>query len=298
MESPYHYRAFGLNVLSDFEVPFWGPGSAPWDARIVRGIVPAEPPAGEDLWHGVFRGGVGRGWFNFPGVMRVIVEAGERIVVEPAPDANPAWLTNALAGTVSSALLYQRGGLCLHASAVSWQGRAYLVMGPSGAGKSTTASALLARGCEFISDDITVVTAGANGEFFATASFPAMRLREDSHDELGDELDATRVFDASDDKFRLNYGGAVATRPVPIARICFLERDETLRLPRRTPLTGHERVSALQRSFFRRRMAKIVTDPVRLATVSIALAQAVDVVRLSRPVDGFALDELCQLVLE
>lgn len=298
MHSPHRYRAFGLNVLSDFEVPIWAAGEEPWDVSIVRGAVPAEPPSGEELWRGVFRGRVGMGWFDFPHLLRAQVDAGERIVVDPAPEIDPAWLTGVLAGTLCAALLYQRGALCVHASAVSWRGRAYLFMGPSGAGKSTTASALLARGGEFISDDITVVKQGADGRFYATASFPAVRLREDSHDELGAELEASRMRDPADDKFRLRYAGAMAMQPVPIARICFLESDDTTRAPRRATLTGHERVSAVQRSLFRRRMAKIVADPVHLATVSIALAQGVDVVRLTRPGQGFALDEICRLALE
>ncbi len=41
----------------------------------------------------------------------------------------------------------------LHASAVSWQGRALLIMGASGAGKSDLALALMALGCDLVGDD-------------------------------------------------------------------------------------------------------------------------------------------------
>ena len=44
-------------------------------------------------------------------------------------------------------------------------------------------------------------------------------------------------------------------------------------------------------------MGRIVADPAQLAALSIALAQEVEVKRLTRPASGFVLDELCALVL-
>lgn len=41
----------------------------------------------------------------------------------------------------------------IHASAVSWQGRALLILGASGAGKSDLALALMALGCDLVGDD-------------------------------------------------------------------------------------------------------------------------------------------------
>lgn len=298
MEPSHRYRAFGLNILSCLEVPHWPEGAPPWDVRVEPGDVPPDFPAAEVLWDGKFRGRVGAGIFDFPRAGRMLVEAGRRITVAPALDGVPGWFVAQLATTGFAALLYQRGALCLHASAVAHNDRAYLIMGPSGAGKSTTASALLKRGCQFISDDVTVVTPRANGGFEATASYPTVRLNFDSHVavELGAAASGSRE-ENLDDKFRLRYLGLRVERPQPIARICFLESDASLSRPRAEPMLGHERVSVLQRNFFRRAIGRVVTDPAKLAAVSIALAQEVEVVRLTRPDSGFALDELCALVL-
>jgi hypothetical protein len=170
-------------------------------------------------------------------------------------------------------------------------------MGPSGAGKSTTASALLQRGGEFISDDVTMVSAQPGVGFAATASFPTVRLRFDSHAEIGRGLEATAAAALFEDKVQLRYHGRVVDDPVPIARICFLETDAAITQPRVRPMLGQERVSILQRSLFRRGLARAVANPAQLAALTIALAQDVEVVRLTRPTTGFALDELCALVL-
>jgi hypothetical protein len=299
MEPSHGYHAYGLNILSCLDIPHWPRGMPPWDVVIEPGVVPEELANAEVLWDGKFHGRVGTCIFDFPRAGRMRIDGGRRITVAPSPEGVPGWFVAQLATTGFAALLYQRGALCLHASAVAFNDRAYLVVGPSGAGKSTTASALLKRGCQFISDDVTVITARAGGGFDARASYPTVRLNFDSHVavKLGAAAPGERE-ESLDDKFRLRYLGLRVEHPQPIARICFLENDPSLSRPRAMRMRGQERVSVLQRNFFRRSIGRVVTDPAQLAALSIALAQETEVVRLTRPTSGFALDELCELVLK
>jgi len=55
------------------------------------------------------------------------------------------------------------GHLLLHASAVSWNGRAAALAGPPGAGKSTAALHLVERGFRFLSNDRVLAKAMADG---------------------------------------------------------------------------------------------------------------------------------------
>ena len=59
--------------------------------------------------------------------------------------------------------LARSGGVLLHASAVVFEGGAYLFVGHSGAGKSTTAMHALTIGAEVLSDDRTIVTMEPDG---------------------------------------------------------------------------------------------------------------------------------------
>ncbi|HVU32719.1 MAG TPA: hypothetical protein VHE61_04745 [Opitutaceae bacterium] len=298
MASVYGYRVFGLNVLSDAEVPYWPSGQPPWDVRIAFGDVPEEIGAGELLWNGAFQGRGDRCLLRLQGAGRILVEHGAQITIAPTAGYSALTLAHVLSGTAYAALLYQRRVLCLHACAVARDGKAYVVMGPSGAGKSTTASALLAQGCEFLSDDVTAISVASDGRHLAAPSYPSLRLLTDSHDRLANRIAAHAAFDPADEKFRLHYRGAVAAERVPVARICFLEKDVTIVRPHTIPLLGQEKLAALQRSLFRRQMGKIVVGPTRLAELILELAQAVEVVRLTRPERGFTVDELCALILE
>ncbi len=297
MDSPYRYRAFGLNILSDLEVPQWPVGEPPWDVHVRWGEVPLDLPNATSLWDGVFWGQRSVCLLSYPKAGRMLIESGRNITLSLKEKGSEHLLSNVLTSTGFTALLYQRGHLCLHASAVARDGRAYLIMGPSGAGKSTLASALLKRGCDFVSDDITVVTPRADGSFEATPSFPAARLNPDAHEAVAFETIVSRVLDPIDGKLRLRFGRGLAPQPVSIARICFLENDDAISVPHAEPMLGQERVGALQRNFFRRPMSRVVGDPQRLATLSVALARHVEVRRITRPKTGFALDELCALVL-
>lgn len=78
-----------------------------------------------------------------------------------------AWAIGDLAGNVNQAInlinhcyaraVLARGHLLLHASAVSWNGRAAALAGPPGAGKSTAALHLVEAGYRFVSNDRLLV---------------------------------------------------------------------------------------------------------------------------------------------
>lgn len=73
------------------------------------------------------------------------------------------YLPTVLVGIGLGWLLQRRGRLCLHGTAVAWQGRAIGVLGPSGAGKSTLAATLVQRGAQLLTDDVIVLRRAAEG---------------------------------------------------------------------------------------------------------------------------------------
>ncbi|MEY2879806.1 MAG: hypothetical protein RLZZ15_2186, partial [Verrucomicrobiota bacterium] len=178
---PYH--AFGLNVLSEIAMPHWVAGRAPWDVTAQWGAVPPELTGAARLRDVCWVRGE-TCLLNLPHLGRLLVEAGSRLTAESAAGAAPAAMPTLIAGTGMAAVLYQRGHLCLHASAVAKDGRAILITGNSGAGKSTLATALLRAGYEFLSDDVCVLRARDDGSFEIVPSYPSLRLCDDSCEAL------------------------------------------------------------------------------------------------------------------
>jgi hypothetical protein len=78
-------------------------------------------------------------------------------------EAGPARWEHRLGSSAMTLLAGERGGLPLHASAVSIGDRAVVICGVTGRGKSTLAAMLVARGHEGIAEDGVVVGFGDDG---------------------------------------------------------------------------------------------------------------------------------------
>src|SRR5262249_29214347 len=80
-----------------------------------------------------------------------------------------------LLGPVMRFVLLLRGMVCLHASSVVIDGKAFALLGPAGAGKSTTAAAFAERGFSILAED--VVTLDDRGDsFYVRPAYPCIRL--------------------------------------------------------------------------------------------------------------------------
>src|SRR6266536_1366743 len=151
------YRAFGLTIRSEIELPELLPGEASPDLEIRFGKVPdklRDPTAA-----GVcYEASSGQFLLKVDGHARYWATNGSEIVIQQdfrtARDDLRAFLLESVLG----AILHQRGVLALHASAIEVRGGAAILAGPSGAGKSTLAAALAKRGHRVLSDEIAAVT--------------------------------------------------------------------------------------------------------------------------------------------
>ena len=152
------FRLHGLVVASAIELPLecTGHSDVVTDVMLRCGQVPAEleaPIAEGPNWTMT----ADRLLLKIPGVARFLIAGGREIVIESASGARLADALGFLWGSVFSILLYQRGQMALHASAVASEGRAFLFTGRSGRGKSTLAAALCNAGCDLVNDDLCVL---------------------------------------------------------------------------------------------------------------------------------------------
>jgi hypothetical protein len=110
-----------------------------------------------------------------------------------------------LLGPILGLLLRLRGVTCLHASAVSFEGRSIAFLGSAGAGKSTTAAAFARGGHAVLSDDI-VALVEREGVFQVMPAYPHLCLWPDSVIMLYGSPDALPRFSTSWEKRCLALG--------------------------------------------------------------------------------------------
>jgi hypothetical protein len=122
--------------------------------------------------------------FHYPGLVRLYIQGGERIVVEPAPDADPVKLWTVTLGVGASIAGFRRGHVPIHASAILTDSGCVAFAGQSGAGKSTTAAWLVRQGYALHADDLCL--ADLSGEDVVVGrGIQELRLWDESIQALG-----------------------------------------------------------------------------------------------------------------
>lgn len=197
----YGYKAFGLHIQSDLEIPEFLPSTEDPDVRILIGRV-AIPSYPAGLSVRIIKT-VGSGiLLHWSGVASFLIEGGERITVDPVPGVDEQVVRVVVSGPVIGVLLAMRGGPVFHASVV-WcpsSGSAIAFAGRKGEGKSTMASAMHNAGYHMMSDDIMPGSIREDGEIFVDSGFPHTKLWPESANELVESPASLRPIHANSEK--------------------------------------------------------------------------------------------------
>jgi hypothetical protein len=180
---PYGYRAFGLTIRSDLALPELDPDAAdPPDVHIRLGSTGRPPPPLDtDV---VFESEPEAQYVAWPSVGAFLTRGTHTIVVEPAPGISMPLLNLPLLGPVMARLLYLKGMLVLHASAVELGGRGAVFLGPKGAGKSTTVAAFVGAGHRLLTDDVLSLRISDVDNPCIVPGFPQLKLSKDAASRL------------------------------------------------------------------------------------------------------------------
>ena len=226
----YHYLAFGIPLISEIELPALLPLEKELDMEdpvyVRLGNVPAElSTPGIHADTSAFCN-ASEMIYTITEKIRFYIANGNTIIIEPIADNYTENLiyfySNALA-----AMLYQRDLVPFHVSGVfTAPGKVVLFAAPSGTGKSTLAVKLQELGYAPFTDD-TAVLFIENGKCYAQASYPMIRLWENTLDKqtLLSTHEKQKIYDDGDrDKFGFLFHQQFATEPAEVEQIIFLEK--------------------------------------------------------------------------
>lgn len=259
----YRYRAYGLGIASEWELPGVPEGRGAEEVVIRVGKGQARPAEG-----------FVEATFSWEGIGTFHVREGREILVAPAPAA-PSWkVCWMLLGPAVALLLAQRGLLVLHAGTVRIGSSAVAFLGDSGQGKSTLVAALQARGHALVADEVTAVDVGRQPPT-VLPGVTTLRLWPDAIAALGDDPDRWPRVGPHVEKRTLQGTAHVTDTTVPLAQIYLLSEGPTEAV---TPLQPQEAFMALVRHAYG--VPGATSAHLRRYA---CLANAVAVQRLSRP---------------
>ena len=183
-----NYQAYGLCFESEIVIPEFLPaGDEKPDVRIRFSSIDLSclDGANPDVFYALTPAGIFLYWKK---VGAFLVRNGEEILIDPIPGVEERTVRLGLLGMVLGMLLYQRGHLVLHASAVEIGRSAAIFLGDKGQGKSTMAASLYARGHALLADDLVMIIQDESGQLWVLPGFPQFKLwPEAASSVLGDD---------------------------------------------------------------------------------------------------------------
>ncbi|MEM9806548.1 MAG: hypothetical protein AAF959_14830 [Cyanobacteria bacterium P01_D01_bin.56] len=290
----FSYSAYGLTIESDIAIAEFPEAIFETDAQVTISLAPER--ALEDYLpeqvvqeFGYLRLTRTDAVFYIKHVGLFVVSAGAKILIIPSSETSEAQLRFYLIGTVMGILLYQRGLLVLHASAINIRGNAIAFLGVSGEGKSSAAAAFQAANYQVMTDDVAPVVLNKTPPVIIPG-FPQIKLSLEVATVLGHDFESLAPLYAKAEKrgYRCQQFNQV---PLPIHRIYVLASGPEFaveRLPLQeavVELSRHSRPSTL----FHKPDAQHFKQCTQLV-------QACPVYRLTRPRNLALLPELVHQV--
>jgi hypothetical protein len=235
-----HYFAYGLTISSDLVLPEFLPAQEGNDV-VIQVDSTTDPTTAISLqlepqkyWHLTVSRTQAVAHLRDAGIFRI--EDGKAITINPLPTVDEGLLRAYIGGVMMAILLYQRGLLILHASAVQVANQVVAFLGMSGAGKSSLAAALDAQGYSIITDDVLALRIHGQG-IEAIPGFPQIKLPQTSATTLGHDLDTLVPLHQAEEKLGYRLGKAFPTRAMPLQGVYFLATGDSMAI---TPMPPQE----------------------------------------------------------
>lgn len=226
--SPFEYRAYGLNIASDLELPQLAeiPADIVPDVTIrrdVANVIPIEGIAENRFVAGVRDGDYILLWRSFG---YFLVRGGKEILYIPPPDRDENVVIAPLLGVVLGTLLHQRQVFTLHASAINYNGSAVAFVAHKGTGKSTTCANMYNRRYSLVTDDVLAVRFDEDGGFHVEPAFPTMKLNPDAVELIGEEPQELDRIAQSYEKRYFSAAEQFTQNSLPLGTIYVLENGD------------------------------------------------------------------------
>lgn len=292
----YLYYAYNMTISSEIELPellLAAADSGEPDVHIKLGTIesPEEhhaKPISPFAWLDKDRFSL-----TVPDIAKYQVVRNDLVIVEPMEGSEPEAVRLFLLGSVFAVLLFRRGLLLLHGSAIRIDQSSLVCVGPSGAGKSTLAAAFIQRGQQMLADDVVAVDAHGR----ALSAFPRIKLWQDSADILQIRTGDLHRVRQSLAKFNLPSASSFCAEPLPIRWIYLLGSDHRTEVEVE-PVRGMDCFQTLLANTYRRRfMVSLNLGPSHLHATSLVARQA-HMAKVVRPKSSFDALGLADRILE
>lgn len=278
----FSYIGYGLKIKSDLEIKEFikFEGSESYDLEIFMRNIPLEHRT-DILPEKKVRFTKKRFCFYIKDIAMYFIKDPQTIIIEPSLEANMEQVKTYLLGVCMGLLLYMRKTLAIHGAAMSIYNQGVIFVGSSGAGKSTLTSALMKRGHEFLSDDISALT--TNSSIKVHPGYGGQRFCKDVVERLGyEEQDYEIISRHGKEKYIVPFKKEFSAEPKELKYIFFLKVTDEAECKIRE-IKGIEKFDILINKIYGLKYMKRKGIHIEIIEQAIMVANKVPIYELARP---------------
>lgn len=221
-----------------------------------------------------------------------LVENGNRVFAAPYKNVSNSLLSAFIIGWCINFIMYQRGSIGIHCSALCKEDLSFFVSGCSGSGKSTTAMALINTGYKYMADDLAFISSKNN-----YLIYPGLPLQKMCKDVAVSVTDTEKLLyiDELKDKYAKIDKSCFNPSPVKLSAFFHLEVCDSDIIEHKT-ITGFNKVRFLLNSIFMSDMFGTMECPTDIKAECLRLAGKIPVIQIKRPKNKNTTDEICAII--
>ena len=291
-----NYTAFGLQIASEPELPGLMPGNGNTEVTIRFGNVPdhlLEPLKGKGVAYEINASSF---LLNVPDVAKYLVNHGNEIVIDKQNNADDHDIALFTINTPIGALLYQRGYLPLHASAIAVNGGCAIFTGVSGVGKSTIFASFHKHGYQVVSDEVCAISLSEKGIPIVQPGVAYTYLWRDVLDYMGKDVNTLKHRNNNPEKYKLHIEERFCQEALPLKRIYVLTTKNTPGIEIEE-IVGKAKFLPIRYNAYRPRIGKEISNPGAAFMMQASIGKHTVVKRISRSHEIVNIDQLRELII-
>ena len=217
MTKTYTYKAFGLTIQSEFQIPEFLTSKGTADIEIVLEKVPESLK--KITKQGVkYQASKNEFLLTVDNIAKYYVSNGNKITIELLKEEADQEVRLFLLGSAFGALFVQRGLLPVHGSSINFGNKATIFTGLSGVWKSSIAAHFVNKGVQALADDISVI----NDELQVVPGFPSLKIWNDVLVSLRVKKESLNQIRPNMSKFQLPISDNYCEQALPLQNIVLL----------------------------------------------------------------------------